>query len=214
MTRPAIGPADGQVYADQAVTGSLVGAAGTLLFTRSAAQAAEAVLAASPKAARYGPAAFTAGLGTALARHGVLVRDPERLRQLERVDTLVIDPWALYGDRRTVLEVRPDPAARGKNVRLAKMTLNFGPITQAYTSRVIADPEALTIAAKAVDGPFAYLDSIWTFEPEGQGTRVRFEIDFKISNPFIAAVAEPAFAAKQDEIIRAFAEEADRRFGG
>ena len=45
------------------------------------------------------------------------------------------------------------------------------------------------------------------------GTRVRFEIDFKISNPFIAAVAEPAFAAKQEEIMRAFCDEADRRFG-
>lgn len=125
-----------------------------------------------------------------------------------------LDDYPRFIPNCKAMEVRPDPAARGKNVRLAKMTLNFGPITQAYTSRVIADPEALTIAAKAVDGPFAYLDSIWTFEPEGQGTRVRFEIDFKISNPFIAAVAEPAFAAKQDEIIRAFAEEADRRFGG
>ncbi len=112
------------------------------------------------------------------------------------------------------MDVRPDPAARGKDVRLAKMTLSFGPITQAYTSRVTVDPEALTIAAKAVDGPFAYLDSVWSFEPEGQGTRVRFEIDFKISNPLIAAVAEPAFAAKQDEIIQAFADEADRRYGG
>ena len=111
------------------------------------------------------------------------------------------------------MDVRPDPAARGKDVRLAKMTLSFGPITQAYTSRVTLDPEARTIAAKAVDGPFSYLDSIWSFEQEGQGTRVRFEIDFKISNPLIAAVAEPAFAAKQEEIIRAFAEEADRRFG-
>lgn len=111
------------------------------------------------------------------------------------------------------MEVRLDPAARGKDVRLAKMTLSFGPITQAYTSRVTIDPEALTIAAKAVDGPFAYLDSIWAFEPEGQGTRVRFEIDFKISNPLIAAVAEPAFAAKQDEIMQAFADEADRRYG-
>lgn len=111
------------------------------------------------------------------------------------------------------MEVRPDPAARGKDVRLARMTLNFGPITQAYTSRVTLDRDALTIAAKAVDGPFAYLDSLWSFEAEGQGTRVRFEIDFKISNPLIAAVAEPAFAAKQEEIIRAFAEEADRRFG-
>ncbi|WP_323014006.1 type II toxin-antitoxin system RatA family toxin [Devosia sp.] len=111
------------------------------------------------------------------------------------------------------MEVRPDAANGGGQVRLARMTLYFGPVTQAYTSRVTLDREALTIRAKAVDGPFAYLDSVWSFEAEGEGTRVRFEIDFKISNPFIAAVAEPAFAAKQDEIIRAFAEEADRRYG-
>jgi coenzyme Q-binding protein COQ10 len=111
------------------------------------------------------------------------------------------------------MEVRRDPAAGAADIRLAKMTLFFGPITQAYTSRVTVDPEALTIRAKAVDGPFAYLDSVWSFEQEGMGTRVRFEIDFKISNPLIAAVAEPAFAAKQDEIMRAFADEADNRYG-
>jgi coenzyme Q-binding protein COQ10 len=110
------------------------------------------------------------------------------------------------------MEVRPDPAADGRT-QLARMTLSFGPITQAYTSRVTADEAALTIAAKAVDGPFAYLDSLWRFEPEGMGTRVRFEIDFKISNPFVAAIAEPAFAAKQEEIMQAFSDEADRRFG-
>lgn len=99
------------------------------------------------------------------------------------------------------------------DTRFAKMTIRFGPITQSYTSRVTSDSDALTIRAKAVDGPFAYLDSIWRFEPEGEGTRIRFEIEFKISNPLIAAVAEPAFAAKQDEIMSAFAEEADRRYG-
>jgi coenzyme Q-binding protein COQ10 len=111
------------------------------------------------------------------------------------------------------MEVRKDPTAVDSDVRLARMTLYFGPVTQAYTSRVAVDAEKLTITAKAVDGPFAYLDSVWSFEPEGMGTRVRFEIDFKISNPFIAAVAEPAFAAKQDEIMQAFIDEADRRFG-
>jgi coenzyme Q-binding protein COQ10 len=111
------------------------------------------------------------------------------------------------------MNVRPDPSAKDDNVVLAKMTIAFGPITQGYTSRVTLDPVARTIRARAVDGPFAYLDSVWSFEPEGMGTRVKFEIDFKISNPFIAAVAEPAFAAKQDEIIRAFSDEADRRFG-
>ncbi|MFC3705806.1 type II toxin-antitoxin system RatA family toxin [Devosia honganensis] len=111
------------------------------------------------------------------------------------------------------MNVRPDPAAGDADIRLARMTIGFGPITQSYTSRVTLDRQQRTIRVKAVDGPFAYLDSIWSFEPEGQGTRVRFEIDFKFSNPLVAAVAEPAFAAKQEEIMRAFSDEADRRFG-
>ena len=99
------------------------------------------------------------------------------------------------------------------DVRFARMTIQFGPIKQAYTSRVEANRTSRTITAKAVDGPFAYLDSKWTFEPEGAGTRIRFDIDFKFSNPLVAAVAEPAFAAKQEEIMDSFVEEAERRFG-
>ena len=110
------------------------------------------------------------------------------------------------------MQVKRDEGAEG-DVRFAKMTIQFGPVTQAYTSRVEADRTAHTIIAKAVDGPFAYLDSKWTFEPEGTGTRIRFDIDFKISNPVIATVAESAFAAKQDQIMDAFVDEADRRFG-
>lgn len=124
-----------------------------------------------------------------------------------------LDAYPRFIPNCQAMAVRADPAASGKDVRLARMTIAFGPITQAYTSRVTLDPVARTIRAKAVDGPFAYLDSVWSFEGEGQGTRVRFEIDFKISNPLIAAVAEPAFAAKQEEIMQAFIDEADRRFG-
>ena len=110
------------------------------------------------------------------------------------------------------MSVTVDDSAPG-DIRYAKMTLTFGPVTQSYTSRVTLDREARTIRAKAADGPFAYLDSVWSFDPEGMGTRIRFEIDFKISNPLLAAVAEPAFAAKQEEILDAFEEEADRRYG-
>jgi len=103
--------------------------------------------------------------------------------------------------------------AQADGSRLARMTISFGPITQSYTSKVTADPEAMTVTAVAVDGPFAYLDSKWTFTGEGEGARIRFDIDFKFSNPLVAAVAEPAFASKQNEIIDAFGDEADRRFG-
>lgn len=108
----------------------------------------------------------------------------------------------------TAMSVSPDRDG-GK---LARMTIGFGPITQSYTSRVGFDrPERIT--AKSLDGPFAWLDSSWTFEPDGEGTRVGFTVDFKISNPMLRAVAEPAFAAKQEEIVDAFLREAERRYG-
>ncbi|MFH9086563.1 HAD-IC family P-type ATPase [Streptomyces sp. NPDC017673] len=93
--RPPLRVSPAQEYAAHASAGSLLGAAATLLVKHDGAEAAEAVLAGSPKAARYGPAAFHAVLSAALARTGVLVRDPERLRQLEMAGTVVLHPSAL-----------------------------------------------------------------------------------------------------------------------
>ncbi|MEU0196474.1 cation-translocating P-type ATPase [Streptomyces afghaniensis] len=98
-TRPPLKVTPAQEYASHASTGSLAGAAATFLVTHSAREAAEAVLAGSPKAARYGPAAFNATLGTFLARAGILVRSAERLRQLEIADALVLHADALRSRR-------------------------------------------------------------------------------------------------------------------
>jgi cation-transporting ATPase I len=93
--RPPLRTSPAQEYAASAATGSMVGAAATLLVKHDIGEAAEAVLAGSPKAARYGPAAFHAVLAAALSRTGVLVRDTERLAQLGTADTLVLHPSAL-----------------------------------------------------------------------------------------------------------------------
>ncbi|MFF8232128.1 cation-translocating P-type ATPase [Streptomyces caelestis] len=98
-TRPPLKVTPAQEYASHASTGSLAGAAATLLVTHSAKEAAEAVLAGSPKAARYGPAAFAATLGTFLAQAGILVRSGDRLRQLEIADSLVLHADALRSRR-------------------------------------------------------------------------------------------------------------------
>ncbi|MFI9272103.1 HAD-IC family P-type ATPase [Kitasatospora sp. NPDC052896] len=111
VARPAIRRYPAEEFRGQAVTGALLGAVGTLLFSRDVHEAAEALMAGNPKAARYGPAAFAAALGTELAREGVLVRNLDRLRQLELVDTVLLHPAALRSTRRTVLDVnsnRPD----------------------------------------------------------------------------------------------------------
>ncbi|MFB7496598.1 HAD-IC family P-type ATPase [Streptomyces sp. NPDC056161] len=110
VARPPIHRYPGERYRDQAITGTLLGATGTLLLTRDVQETAEALLAGNPKAARYGPAAFAAALCTVLAREGVLVRNLDRLRQLELVDTVVLHPEALRGTRRTVLDANPNVA--------------------------------------------------------------------------------------------------------
>ncbi|WP_374114760.1 cation-translocating P-type ATPase [Streptomyces cellostaticus] len=93
--RPPLRATPAQEYAAHAAAGSVLGALATLLVKHDGAEAAEAVLAGSPKAARYGPAAFHAVLGGALARVGALVRAPERLWQLELAGTVVLHPSAL-----------------------------------------------------------------------------------------------------------------------
>ncbi|TDT41133.1 cation-transporting ATPase I [Streptomyces sp. BK208] len=93
--RPPPRTSPAQEYAAHASAGSVAGAAATLLVKHDVTEAAEAVLAGSPKAARYGPAAFHAVLSAALSRTGVLVRDPGRLRQLEMARTVVLHPSAL-----------------------------------------------------------------------------------------------------------------------
>ncbi len=96
----------------------------------------------------------------------------------------------------------------------ATMAVKFGPIRQAYTSRIAVDTADKTLRATAKDGPFSHLDSQWSFREDGAGSTIRFDIDFKIANPLIRSVAEPAFAAKQEEIIDAFVAEASRRYAG
>ncbi|GAA1421668.1 cation-translocating P-type ATPase [Streptomyces thermospinosisporus] len=120
--RPPLRVTPAQEYAANAGTGSLAGAAATLLVTHDTREAAEAVLAGSPKAARYGPAAFLTGLSTHLARSGVLVRSDERLRQLEIADCLVLHADALR-----------NPAARadGDDERAAAFVDPVAPFAEA-----------------------------------------------------------------------------------
>ncbi|MER5227214.1 hypothetical protein [Streptomyces flaveus] len=96
VSRPA--PADPvDDYAAKANAVRLAGGAGALLLNRNLDYAARAVLAGSPKALRHGSGVYLAGIGCVLAREGVLVRAPERLRLLPAVDTAVLHASALRG---------------------------------------------------------------------------------------------------------------------
>jgi len=149
-------------------------------------------------------------------RRGAVVKRIEFTRRVpyrpEQMFALVADLEAYpnFLPNCTEMAVHTTPGG----VKQARMAIAFGPIAQAYTSEVRLDDAAGTISASAADGPFRRLESRWRFTPEGEGTRVDFEVEYEFANRLISAVAEPAFAAKQEAIVEAFLSEAKRRYRG
>jgi cation-transporting ATPase I len=148
FARPPLRPLDVDAYEENAVAGTALGAASTLLFTRDLPEAAEALRAGNPKAARYGPEAFTAALAAALAHQDVLVRNHERLRQLSQVDTIVLSAGALRGSRRTVVEVgsSSDDWDEARLWRAARAAVSGADARDGLTLRPVPDsgPDART----------------------------------------------------------------------
>ncbi len=85
-------------YASGAVNSGLLGALAALVLRQDLNQAAQAVVAASPLPARATHTMFHTVLDIGLAGHGVLVRDVDRLRALDAVDTVVLHAGVLLRD--------------------------------------------------------------------------------------------------------------------
>lgn len=86
----------------QALGGVALGAA-----TQNPAMAGTAAMVATPKAARTARESFAATLGRGLAEsHGALAIRPDRLRLLDRIDALVLDPRALCTDKLRLVNIR------------------------------------------------------------------------------------------------------------
>ena len=85
----------------------VIGTAAVGAFTRNPEMAATATLVTTPKATRTTRESFAAALGQGLAdQHSVLALRPEKLRWLDRVDTLLVDPRVLCTDALRVVRVR------------------------------------------------------------------------------------------------------------
>ncbi|WP_409428119.1 HAD-IC family P-type ATPase [Mycobacterium sp. SMC-11] len=86
----------------QVVGAGVIGAA-----TRNPDLAGTAAAVTAPKATRTARESFAATLGRGLAdQHGTVVLRPGSLRELDRVDTVIIDPRVLCGEALRVMQVR------------------------------------------------------------------------------------------------------------
>ena len=94
-----------ETYSDRAGLASL-GAMGAVLgVTRDPRRASKLLLAGIPKAATLGREAFAAEFDRLLSQHDVLTMDPQALRRLDRVDTLVIEARTVTSEIWAVADV-------------------------------------------------------------------------------------------------------------
>ena len=94
-------------HLDRASVVQAVGAGVIAAVTRSPDLAGTAAAVMAPKATRTTRESFASTLGRGLAdQHGAVVLRPGSLRELDRVDTVVIDPRVLCGETLRVAQVR------------------------------------------------------------------------------------------------------------
>ncbi|AVT39961.1 cation-translocating P-type ATPase [Plantactinospora sp. BB1] len=107
-------------------SGSVAGLAALALADRK--RAAALALSSIPSAAVAGREAYAARLGWLLARRGVIAMDRTVLRELERLDVLVLDAAALRSARGVLADLAPLPGADAEEVAARAFDL-FDPET-------------------------------------------------------------------------------------
>ncbi|MEB3031276.1 cation-translocating P-type ATPase [Mycolicibacter sp. MYC340] len=94
-------------HLDRASVVQAVGAGVIAAATRSPDLAGTAAAVMAPKATHTARESFASTLGRGLAdQHGTVVLRPGSLRELDRVDTVIIDPRVLCGEKLRVMQVR------------------------------------------------------------------------------------------------------------
>jgi cation-transporting ATPase I len=93
--------------ADISATLALAGSGTVLVAARNTQRATAVLVAGVPRAAKLGREAFASRLDLGFSRTGSLVLEPDALRRLDRVDTVVLDAAALLTGRYAVEAVVP-----------------------------------------------------------------------------------------------------------
>ncbi len=101
----------------------------------------------------------------------------------------------------------------GAEVMEADLVISFKVFREKFGSRVVLIPTENRIETDYLDGPFKYLHSFWQIEPEGDGCRVTFEVDFEFRNAMLQRVIGLVFNEAMRRVVGAFEARARQLYG-
>ena len=95
----------------------------------------------------------------------------------------------------------------------AEARVGFAIVRETFATRVTLDERERTIEVGLLYGPFRRLRNLWRFTPEGQGTRVDFEIDFEFKSRLLDTILAANARHAADRLIGCFEGRAKRLYG-
>jgi coenzyme Q-binding protein COQ10 len=112
------------------------------------------------------------------------------------------------------IEVKSRETGEGKEVVVATMTVGYGLIRERFTTQVHLDRAARTILVEYLDGPFAFLENRWHFQPSGaRACDVEFYIAYAFRSRLFERLIGRLFAKAVERYTRAFEARADAVYG-
>ncbi len=99
-----------------------------------------------------------------------------------------------------------DMVAGGENL-VARMSVGYKTISEAFTTQVHLRPAALAVDANYIDGPFKRLENSWRFVDTSGGSDVDFHISYEFKSALLGLLVGAAF----DQAFRKFAEAFEMR---
>jgi coenzyme Q-binding protein COQ10 len=106
-------------------------------------------------------------------------------------------------------------AAQGdQEIVTATMTVAYKVLRESFTSRILLDRPRREIRVTYLDGPFRYLENVWTFRPSGENAcEIGFSIAYEFRSRILAALMGAAFDRAFRKFASAFEERADQIYG-
>ncbi len=86
----------------------------------------------------------------------------------------------------------------------ADLVVSFAAFREKFGSRVTLDEVNRRINVDYLDGPFKVLKNYWEFEPEGEGTRVHFFVEFEFKSRILQMAIGQVFDMAMRRIVGAF----------
>jgi coenzyme Q-binding protein COQ10 len=107
----------------------------------------------------------------------------------------------------TGLVVQSRAAVAGGEDLIARMSVGYKQISEAFTTSVHLRPQALQVDAKYLDGPFKRLENRWRFVDIEGGSEVDFYISYEFKSAMLSLLVGGAF----DQAFRKFSEAFEMR---